>query len=132
MERSLIKFGAVVTALTGVALYLVASPAEVLLAGFAGGIAVGVRAGHWNDEVIAGGASALVGGGLLFVGYTVFLIAQIALNPSDALITVSIAGVTYGYALLLIGIVPLFLEGALGAYVSRWLVSRTRFAPDRA
>ncbi|WP_160134307.1 hypothetical protein [Halococcus salsus] len=130
MDRDLVKLGAVATAVTAAVLYVVASPAEVLLSGVVGGLVVGLRSGHWNDEVVSGGAGALLGGGVLFVVYTAVLVGQVALNPSDPVITLSIAGVTYGYVYTLVGVIPLSVGGAVGGFVGRWIGRRAHLTPD--
>lgn len=130
MDRDLVKLGAVATAVTAAVLYVVASPAEVLLSGVVGGLVVGLRSGHWNDEVVSGGTGALLGGGVLFVVYTAVLVGQIALNPSDPVIALSIAGATYGYVYALVGVIPLSVGGAVGGFVGRWVGCRAHLTPD--
>ena len=130
MDRNLVITGGVVTAVLGVVGYLLVGTQAFFYAGFGGGLAIGLQSGDWNDEVILGGVGSAFGAILLFVLYIAVLMSQLLLNFTDANITLSMAGATYGYAYLLLGIVPLLVEGAIGGYVGRWIGYRTKLTPD--
>ena len=130
MDKTLVVIGGVVTAVLGVIGYVLVGTQALFYAGFGGGLAIGLQSGDWNDEMILGGVGSTFGAILLFLLYVAVLISQILLNFTDANITLSMAGTTYGYAYLLLGIVPFFVEGAIGGYIGRWIGYRSKLTPD--
>ena len=130
MDRTLVIIGGVVTAVIAIIGTLLIGTQAVFYAGFGGGLTIGLRSGDWNDEMILGGVGSVFGTILLFLLYAAGLLLQLLLNFSDVNITLSIAGATYGFAYLVVAVVPSLFVGAIGGYIGRWIGYRAKLTPD--